>query len=98
VNPWDQLIMTPVRIAQTEKGRIYITPGPTRPWGLTPTQIAVLTALVELGSPRAVSERLGKSINTVEEQCRRARQKMGAKSNTEAAVMWDRLQRPNKPA
>lgn len=96
MNPWNTLL-APVRIPPSDgTGRVHYID--TDSWGLTRGQVQILGDLVKLGSTREVARKLGKSIKTIEEQCARARQKMGARSNLEAALMFDRMDRKRKDA
>lgn len=93
-NPWN--LHLPVRVVPTGV-RVRLLdppkPKPTTPWGLLPSEMEVLTMLVELGTIRAVAVKTGRSANTIKEQCRTAKIKMKAKSNIEAVLMWDRRER-----
>lgn len=79
------------------QGRVLLMGGrENAPMGLTPGQMAVLDALVEVHSMAAVADKLGLSVRTVEGQLYRARQRMGARCNLEAALIWDRMRRSKR--
>lgn len=64
------------------------------PWGLTPRQIEVLDALVELGCNKLVARKLGLSLPSVEYHMVHAGRRMTLSGNRVLmAVWWDRWRR-----
>lgn len=70
------------------------------PWGLTPREVQVLSALRRLCSQKAVARELGLSVKTVEAHCYNARFRMGnSYEGTFAYVLaFDRWVQAGKPA
>lgn len=64
------------------------------PWGLPPREVEAMTLLAETGSAKAAANRMGLATKTVDALACRASGRMGARTRTQAIVLWDRSNRP----
>ena len=61
------------------------------PWNLPKGQEQALEALVKAGCEKRAAAELGVSRNTINTHLGRAKQKMGAATQLQAALLWDRF-------
>lgn len=65
-------------------------PAIVNPWGMSGMQCAVMVLIVDGKTAKEIGAALGISYKTVEVHTARAKEKLGAASALQAAVMWDR--------
>lgn len=65
----------------------------SNPWNLAKGQEQALSALVRAGCEKRAAAEMGVSPNTLNTHMQRAKQKMGATTLLQAALMWDRFAR-----
>lgn len=71
-----------------------LQPRPNR-WGLSPVECEVMRLMAEEWmTPTEVAHRLCRSPKTIFTHCDRIREKMGARNQYHAIVLWDRYFRP----
>lgn len=71
---------------------------PARPnrWRLTPIECEVMRLMTnEFLSQAEIAERLHRSYKTIQTYCARIREKMGARNQYHAILLWDRQMRAN---
>ena len=71
---------------------------PVRPnrWNLTPVECEIMRLTTEDGlTQREVAARLARSCKTIQTHCERIREKMGARNQYHAILLWDRQMRGN---
>jgi DNA-binding CsgD family transcriptional regulator len=65
-------------------------------WRLTPVECEIMRLTTEDGlTQREVAARLARSCKTIQTHCERIREKMGARNQYHAILLWDRQMRGN---
>lgn len=72
-------------------------PAEPNPWGLSSMQCAVMKGIVNDKNSTAIGAEMGVSHKTIEAHLARAKEKMGATSTVQAALIWDRYTRGSEP-
>lgn len=94
---WEQLSTAGERSRATRAPRPgYIPverPESSNPWGLVPSEVRLLEAVVEVGHYKLAARRLGIAPKTVECYMRDIRRKMEIDHQIVAVVAWDRWSR-----
>ena len=75
-----------------------VVPISSNPWGLTPAQARVMTAICETGCQKLAADKLGLSPNTVETHVRRVARVMGYRTRLAKYLEWDRWLRSVRAA
>jgi DNA-binding NarL/FixJ family response regulator len=75
-----------------------VVPISNNPWGLTPAQARVMTAICETGCQKLAADALGLSASTVEYHVAIAARAMGERTRLGKYLAWDRWLRSGSRA
>lgn len=67
------------------------------PWGLTPSEVDVMDALVACDGQKQAADKLGLALRTVEHHASEARRKMGTRGHYQHLLKWQAWRSSGSP-